>query len=123
MENLEIEETEESLSIRLQVNGELTFSGRSYPEDSNEFFTPVLDWLDRYKNNPSTKTVANFDISYYSSTSALYLLRLLNALVSIHRGGNEVLVVWNYAKNDELMLQRGEELSSMVNLPFKLVAR
>ena len=120
MQNLEIKEDEESLAVQLLASGELNFSGRSFPEDSQEFFAPVINWLNEYKSNPRTKTVANFDISYFNSTSSLHLLRLLQTLDGIHKAGNDVLVIWSHAKNDELMADRAAEMHSMVELPFEI---
>jgi len=69
MQNLEIEEDAESLAVSLQATGKLTFSGRSFPEDSQEFFSPIMEWLDVYKSNPGFKTLAHFDISYFPTNN------------------------------------------------------
>ena len=120
MEDLIIEEAEESLAISLKASGELDFTGRSFPEDALEFFAPVMDWLDEYQNSAAEKTVATFSISYFNSTSALHILKLLNALDQIHKAGNDLRVVWHHDENDDLMAEKAEEMKAMVDVPFEI---
>ena len=36
-------------------NNIFEFSGISMPEDAQSFYTPIIEWLELYKNEPSSK--------------------------------------------------------------------
>ena len=64
MEILNLEGTEDTPKIMLdKKNGIFEISGRSLPEDSAEFYRPVLEWLEKYAadTNPSTEFVFKLD--------------------------------------------------------------
>jgi hypothetical protein len=54
MEIISLEGTEDTPKIILDSkNGIFEISGRSLPEDTAEFYQPVLEWLDKYaESNP-----------------------------------------------------------------------
>ena len=120
MEDLLIEETEETPTVHLQVGGELSLSGHSYPEDALEFYAPILSWLDKYRNRPADRTITTFNISYFNSASTMPLLKILTTLEAMHKAGNEVQVIWLHAVGDALMADKAEEMSSLVELPFEI---
>ena len=70
MENLTIEETKYTPSINLNVErGTVDIIGKSYPENTFEFYEPVMKWLEDYfKGNAQKKTVLNFEIIYFFPT-------------------------------------------------------
>jgi hypothetical protein len=52
------------------------------------------------------------------SSSGRYILELLSTLEK--KGIDNVKVVWCAEKDDELMVEKGEEFSSLVDLPFEI---
>ena len=120
MEDLLIEGTEETPTVHLQVGGELSLSGNSYPEDALEFYSPLLSWLDEYRNSPADSTITTFNISYFNSASTMPLLKILSALEVMHKAGNKVQVIWRHAVGDTLMADKAEEMSSLVELPIEI---
>ena len=67
MEILNLEGTEDTPKIILdKKNGIFEISGRSLPEDSAEFYRPVLEWIENYggQANPSTDFV--FKLEYFN---------------------------------------------------------
>ena len=54
--------------IILDANsGLFEISGKACPENVVEFFKPILEWLDNYKENPVEKTVFNFKFEHRPS--------------------------------------------------------
>jgi Domain of unknown function (DUF1987). len=52
MDPLIIQKTDETPEVVFdKARGIFEISGRSLPEDSVEFFEPVFQWLEAYKNN------------------------------------------------------------------------
>ena len=58
MENLIIEATTYTPNINFDaVNGELSISGKSYPENTFEFYKPVNEWIIKYLETTPTKNI------------------------------------------------------------------
>ncbi len=66
MEILNLEGTEDTPKIILdKKNGIFEISGRSLPEDSAEFYRPVLEWIEKYGE------IQILPLNLYSSWSIL----------------------------------------------------
>lgn len=116
MEIINLEGTEDTPKIILdKSNGIFEISGRSLPEDSAEFYQPVLDWLEQYASdsNPSTNFV--FKLEYFNTASSKLILDVLSALEDI----DGMSVTWYFHEDDEDMEEAGEEFSELVEVPFE----
>ena len=49
MDNLAFEATKYTPEITLDASGVLSFVGKSYPENTFEFYAPVLKWMEDFK--------------------------------------------------------------------------
>ena len=66
MNILNLEGTEDTPKIILdKSNGIFEISGRSLPEDSAEFFQPVLDWLKSYEESQCDHEIQMRRWGYY----------------------------------------------------------
>ena len=118
-----IKATSTSLGIILDAEtGKFSFSGRSIPEHGIEFFKPVIDWMDTYLNNPAKETECSFKFEYFNSASKKFLAEIFKRLLSIHRKGSAVKIIWNYEKDDAGMKEMGEEYETLFNMRFCFVA-
>jgi len=116
-----VEETSKSLKVVLDKNiGELRFSGRSLPEDAKEFFKPIIDWINEYFKDPNVTTMVDFDIRYYNSASSKMILDLLYVFKTQIDKGLNVIIQWEYDKDDEEMKQAGSDFSELVGIPIEL---
>lgn len=101
--------------------GVLDIKGMSCAEFALEFYRPVFEWVDSYQKDPKKKTVVNFQLKYFNTSSAKCLLQLLERFAAIRRKGLEVEINWFYIKNDEQMIQDGENYSEILDLPFNMI--
>jgi hypothetical protein len=101
--------------------GVLTLKGRSIPENSIEFYRPLVEWLDKYSGSPQSKTVMNIQLEYFNTSSSKCLLDLFKKLENMSKAGREVVIEWHYEEDDEDMLEAGEDYQSIINVPFKMV--
>ena len=51
--------------------------GKSCPENVVEFYQPLMDWLDEYKENALEKTVFEFRLQYYNTASSKVLFIII----------------------------------------------
>ena len=96
MERLAIEPTKSTPKISFDPETHiLELSGESYPENSFEFYAPVLSWLKDY-------LLANGDISfhvkivYMNSSSIKCVLDMLDLLAEAGERGGKIAVNWFY---------------------------
>jgi hypothetical protein len=116
MEILNLEGTEDTPKIILNKNnGIFEISGRSLPEDSAEFYQPILDWLDEYAGSPNGSSTFVFKLEYFNTASSKLILDVLSKLEDIQGA----TVDWYYHEDDEDMQEAGEEFSELVEIPFE----
>ena len=116
MEILNLEGTEDTPKIILdKKNGIFEISGRSLPEDSAEFYRPVLEWIEKYAEaaNPNTEFV--FKLEYFNTASSKLILDVLSALEDI----KGMKIMWYFHEDDEDMEEAGQEFSELVEIPFE----
>lgn len=122
MESIVIEGTPKTPSVNFDSeSGVLHLRGRSIPENSIEFYKPLVEWLDEYAGKPQSKTAVNIQLEYFNTSSSKCLLDLFKKLEVMHKNGSDILVKWYYEEDDEDMLEAGEDYQSIVNVPFKMI--
>jgi hypothetical protein len=119
MNNLVIEATRKTPGIFFDVsNGIFEISGRSIPENSYEFYKPVVDWLNDYISAPLGKTVLKVSLDYFNTSSSKALLDIFKKLEVIYKRNNDVLIEWYYEEDDEDMQESGEDYASIIKVPL-----
>lgn len=102
-------------------NAVMELKGRSIPENSIEFYKPVVDALDDYSKAPKDATSVNIQLEYFNTSSSKCILDLFKKLESIHKSGKEVVINWHYEEDDEDMLEAGEDYQAIIKVPFKMI--
>jgi len=119
MEPLKIDATVDTPAVLLDAAGNVfELSGKSYPEDTVEFYTPVLNWLDDYCLHPNTKTTFVFRLKYFNSASYKPIYDIITRMEQIQEKGFGAAVQWYYKDGDSDMKTAGEDFSELVNVPF-----
>ncbi|MCH8318783.1 MAG: DUF1987 domain-containing protein [Bacteroidetes bacterium] len=97
-------------------NNKFEISGNSYPENSSEYYSPILDWLDQYCAKPNKYTEIVFKLNYFNSSSYKCLLEILYKLEKISKEGYQVDIIWYYKEGDTELKKVGQELKEEVDL-------
>jgi hypothetical protein len=122
MENIYTEASSKTPKVSFNhQSGQLEIVGRSIPENSYQFYEPLLEWLDKYIEQPANKTVFTFKLDYFNTSSSMYILGILKKLEKLHLEGKVAEVKWYYDIDDEDMLQTGEDLKQIVRLPIEML--
>src|ERR1700752_373713 len=101
MEALRIEATVDTPGIILDPQANLfEISGKSYPEDTKEFYQEVLKWMDAYGASPNPKTNFIFKLKYFNSSSYKPIFDILGKLETVKNKKLEVKVEWHYKTGD-----------------------
>jgi hypothetical protein len=122
METLLIQQTDDSPRIVLDpVDKLFEISGKSLPEDVLEFYQPVLDWLNAYKEEPDSKTIFNIRLIYFNTASSKLIMDIFLIFEEMVEEDHEVLIKWHSHHTDEDMQEAGKEFEEMIAVPFEHV--
>ena len=122
METITREDTPKTPFVKLDgENGVVEIKGRSIPENSVEFYKPLIDWIDEYGNAPKDNTLINIQLEYFNTSSSKCILDIFKKLELLFKKGFKVQVNWYYEEDDEDMFEAGEDYQSIINLPFKMI--
>lgn len=122
MEPILIEGTPKTPYVKFDAKtGIIEIKGRSIPENSIEFYKPLVDWLEEYSANPHKLTQLNIQLEYFNTSSSKCILDVFKKLETIHKAKYEVIINWYYEEDDEDMLEAGEDYESIIRVPFKMI--
>lgn len=122
MEAISIKGTAKTPTVEFNADhGRVVIKGRSIPENSIEFYKPLVDWLDAYANEPKGETEVNIQLEYFNTSSSKCILDVFKKLETIHKNGNDVKINWYFEEDDEDMLEAGEDYQSIIKIPFKMI--
>ena len=120
MENINLEGTPKTPTVKFDSGaGSLELSGRSIPENSIEFYKPLLEWIDKYGSAPKSKTEVNIKLEYFNTSSSKCILDVFKKLESVK--GTDMVINWFYEEDDEDMLEAGEDYQAIISIPFKMI--
>lgn len=121
MEDLIIEGTAKTPTIEFKpAQGYLLLKGRSIPENSIEFYKPLVDILEQYNNGSQSTTKVDIQLEYFNTSSSKCILDVFKKLETINANGTEVTINWFYEEEDEDMLEAGEDYQAIINIPFNM---
>jgi len=122
MESIFIEGTLKTPMVKFDgKTGIVEIKGRSIPENSIEFYKPLVDWLEEYAKKPLEKTQVNVQLEYFNTSSSKCILDVFKKLEAIHKTKHDVVINWYYEEDDEDMLEAGEDYESIIRVPFKMI--
>lgn len=121
MKPLIINGTEDTLEVVLnKEDGLISFRGKSYPEDIESFFVPVVDWIEEYISDPVERTTVMFRLEYFNTSTSRKLLEILLDLEKINEQGRDIRVEWYYNSEDDDIFSAGRKFSVLSKLPFEI---
>ncbi|NOZ45751.1 MAG: DUF1987 domain-containing protein [Chlorobi bacterium] len=121
MKSIFVEPTFKTPEIILDKNNnKFLIAGRSMPEDVKEFYNPLKAWLTDYFENPNKNTEFTFNLMYYNTASSKMILDIMYLVKNGIDAGHNAKVIWEYAEDDEEMMEAGEDFADMVSIPVEL---
>ena len=121
MEKLHIEGTAKTPYVSFDASGTLEMRGRSIPENSIEFFQPLIDWVDAFGKEKPTKVLLDMKLEYFNTSSSKCILDLFKRLEKIENGDANVEINWYFEEDDEDMQEAGEDYAAIVSLKFNIL--
>ncbi|MGZ4048589.1 MAG: DUF1987 domain-containing protein [Bacteroidia bacterium] len=82
-------------------SGHLVFKGRSYSQDTYDFYKPINEWINEYAQDLRDVTIFDIDVEYVNSVSVKYLTNMIKKLIESNTRGKTITVNWYHLKDDE----------------------
>jgi hypothetical protein len=95
-------------------------TGVSLPANVLDFYNKVLEWMDKYVQNPNETTVLTLRLEYLNTSSAKVINVLIRKLEHILKSGKKARVCWYYLANEPEMKELGEDYSVGTKVPFDI---
>ncbi len=114
MESLQITGTSYTPKIDFSINGDLSISGKSLPEDTAKFYEPILNWVSECTLSSVNITVR---LDYMNSSSAHQMSKFFMVVKDNH-SITDCAVEWYYETDDEDSLDFGKELEYITDFKF-----
>jgi len=111
-EKFTIDSKKDTPMVIFEKNGEqnsILIKGISMPENALEFYQPIIENLYNFFNSYKNITL-DINLGYMNSMSNKQILKLIH---TIYEKSNDLIVIWQYEKNDELIKTKGEEFQSI----------
>lgn len=120
MKRLELSPSNNTPHIILDVDSDvLLIEGKSFPEDSKEFYRPVIEWMDELKTTSPRKIKICFNLFYLSSSSIISVKQFLMKAVELSNAGTQINVLWSYDEDDDDIKKTGEDYQKLTKLNFE----
>jgi len=110
MENFTIKETKYTPEVNLDIQtGILSIKGNSYPENTLEFYDPILNVLEKFFDETTLDLIVlNIEILYFNSSSSRVFFEIFD-LLEDHSERLNFAINWIYESDNEGILEIGED--------------
>jgi hypothetical protein len=112
LENILIDVSDSTPKVILDYNnGLIEFEGRSYPENTFEFYENINAWLKKYfDGNAKNKTIVNFKFTYFNSATSQILFDILDIINEGEK--HDLLINWYYDSSNSNGLDDYEDYAA-----------
>ena len=123
MEKIRIEATDVSPEVVFNVENNLfSIRGKSVVTEVDEFYSPLINWLENANGKLENRIDFVFDLEYFNIFSSKRILFILYKLSDLKKSGADINVIWHFSMEDDDMKEVGEDFACMVNLPFEFIS-
>lgn len=122
---LQIEATDNLPKVTFdESTGTLVISGKSYPQNADQFYLPIISKLNEYLKQPHSKTTINLEIEYFQTTSQRFLLQILSMFIQAIPKAN-LEINWFYSSDDdeEDYVFAGNEIEKILKTEFNFIKK
>ncbi len=126
MKNLLIDGTKYTPEINFDTNTNiLNVSGKSYPENTFEYYKPIINWIEEYLQVVEDSLVLfNLDLEYLNSSSLKAYFDIFDILEAAHDKGTKIEINWIFDEDNDIAEETGEDfIADFDTLAIKLVIK
>jgi hypothetical protein len=113
--------TKDTPEISLNPCGIIIIRGRSMNGNVTMLLKQMEKWLDIYISDPADLTSVDFYLEYFNEIYLNIYISLLKKIDSVKLKNKKYVVNWYYEEGDEDILEKGEYISSVLDIPFNFI--
>jgi len=98
-------------------------SGKSFPENAIEFYSPIIKWIKEYVENPNQETIFKIDLDYFSSSSSKKIFEILLELELLTETKKNITVKWFFEESNDVVFKRSKDIQEVVNVPIEFIEK
>lgn len=102
--------------------GLMSIQGDSYPENSFEFFDPIIDWIERFLLQTQQPLRLELRLVYMNTSSVKVMMDIFDILEESYKQGRQVSVNWYYDTRNERVVDMVHEFKEDCSFPFQITA-
>lgn len=122
MEKIDIKETSKTPSVNFDPErGLFEMRGKSIPENSNSFYGPLLQYVEKYGSRPAERTVLSVRFEFFNTSSSNRIHALFKRFERIYLSDSDVLIRWYCENGDDNMRDAGRDFKAILQVPFEIV--
>jgi hypothetical protein len=126
MDNLQFDATQYTPKISLDAAaGTISMVGKSYPENTFEFYAPIVEWVETYlADDANSRLRVDMEIVYFNSSSSKLFFDLFDSFEEAVNAGKQIEVNWIYDADNESAEEAGEDFrEDFESLTINLVTK
>ncbi|MBM6552274.1 biofilm regulation phosphoprotein SiaC [Marinomonas ostreistagni] len=124
MNDLKIVSTQSTPLIETDSSrGVIYMEGDSYPENSFEFYTDLVNWVSAYLNDSQRPLVLELALLYLNTSSIKVMMDIFDELEEAHQGGRDITVNWRYDVDNERVAELAEEFKEDCSFAFNIIGQ
>ena len=94
MDSIKIEGTPKTPTVSFDAKtGQIEIKGRSIPENSIEFYKPLVDWLDKYADIAEGTVEVTIQLEYFNTSSSKCILDVFKKLENLNNKSKADVVI------------------------------
>jgi SiaC family regulatory phosphoprotein len=107
--------------IFLNPKGKIKIRGRAIDESRDKVPEQITNWLDKYLQNPARVTDVTIALEFLNSFNTLVLTSILKKVAQVIQQQKGIAIHWHYEEDDVDIFERGEYISSTINVPIEFI--
>jgi len=122
MESIYVKKSKKTPLISLDLNENIfQIKGPSFSEDILSIYDPVISWINNNLPQLENELTCELYFTVLNSASHKKIFQILIILNGFMDRGKKIKVKWYYDEDDEDIMEMGEDLTELINLPFEIV--
>ena len=115
IKNVFIEATEKTPQVDFNyLTGELILAGKSIPENTTEFYTPLFSWIEQYIQAARRTTNLRLNLEYFNTASSIWLAKIVKCLSKID-APESILLIHLYFSIEEFDTMDVEDVKDAIS--------
>lgn len=120
MKSLDVVQTSSTPLISFDsATNSLRIIGESYPENSFDFYAPIILWL-RASLMELPEFTMDIAITYMNSSSTKCTLDMMDVMEDAYARGVKTNIIWRYDRENPRSYELAEDFREEVTFPFEI---